>query len=128
MGFYNRQESGKPLKIRDEGVLLSNAVASIDFVGAGVIGSIVGEDVTETISGVPGTPVVASIGSGLTGDINDINKDFVIANTPISGTLKVFVGGARQKETEDYTVSGTTISFVLAPQTGSIILVDYSYL
>lgn len=62
-----------------------------------------------------------------TGSINDSNTVFTIANTPTSGSLKVFLNGARQRVTEDYTLSGTTITFINPPPTGSILLVDYRY-
>jgi uncharacterized surface anchored protein len=61
-----------------------------------------------------------------TGTINGINTVFTIASTPNpSGSLKVYVNGQRMRITEDYTVSGRTITFLIAPPTTSIILCDY---
>ncbi len=60
-----------------------------------------------------------------TGDIDDVNTDFVLANTPIAGSVKVFLNGIRYKVTEDYTISGATITFLTPPTTGDILLVDY---
>ena len=61
-----------------------------------------------------------------TGLVNGVNTDFELANTPIPTTsLKVYVNGSRMRITEDYTLSGTTITFITAPPTGSIILTDY---
>jgi len=60
-----------------------------------------------------------------TGDIDDINTDFVLANTPVSGSVKVFLNGIRQTVTTDYTISGATITFVTPPTSGDIILTDY---
>jgi hypothetical protein len=61
-----------------------------------------------------------------TGVVNGVNTDFVLSSTPTPSTsLKVFVNGQRFKITEDYTLSGTTITFVTAPPTSSIILCDY---
>ena len=61
-----------------------------------------------------------------TGTVNGTNTDFVLQNSinPPS-SLKVFVNGMRMRITEDYTLSGRTITFLTAPPTGSIILVDY---
>lgn len=59
------------------------------------------------------------------GTVNGTNTDFTIANTPVTGTLRVYVNGVRQKVTDDYTLSGTTITFVSAPLTDSKLLVDY---
>ena len=60
------------------------------------------------------------------GTVNGTNKDFDTNLSPSPATsLKVYVNGQRMRITEDYTLSGKTISFVIAPPTGSIILVDY---
>ncbi|HNU95497.1 MAG TPA: hypothetical protein PKK32_00825, partial [Candidatus Paceibacterota bacterium] len=47
----NREEKGRPVKIKDEGLTLVNNVASIDFTGDGVLGTAIGDDVTQTIPG-----------------------------------------------------------------------------
>jgi len=61
-----------------------------------------------------------------TGTVNGVNKTFVLANTPISGSVKVLVNGQRMKSGgEDYTISGSTITFNTAPPINSIILTDY---
>lgn len=62
-----------------------------------------------------------------TGTINGSNADFVIANTPTSGTLKVYRNGVRvlSGTGNGYTLSGTTISFTTAPVTGDAIRVEY---
>jgi len=61
-----------------------------------------------------------------TGTVNGVNTVFILANMPNPpSSVKVFVNGARMRITEDYTLSGKTITFVTAPPSGSIILVDY---
>ena len=61
-----------------------------------------------------------------TGTINGSNKAFTIKNPPNPVTsLKVYLNGQRMRTTEDYTFSGNTITFVTAPPTTSILLVDY---
>lgn len=62
-----------------------------------------------------------------TGTINGSNTDFTLAKVPVTGSLKVYRGGARQRVTEDYTFSGKTITFTIAPQVGEVLLVDYRY-
>lgn len=126
MSFNNQQECGNPISIFDEGVLLTSKATSIDFVGAGVSGSVVGGAVTETITGeaISYTNVV---GETPTGTIDGVNKEFTIAHTPIANTFKLYFNGLRQKETSDFTLSGTTITFVEAPMEGTNILVDYQY-
>jgi len=56
-----------------------------------------------------------------TGDGSE--TDFAVSYTP--GFLAVFLSGMRQKVTDDYTVTGTTISFVSAPKSGQKIIIDY---
>ena len=60
------------------------------------------------------------------GSVNGVNTDFVLGNSinPQS-SLKVFVNGQRMRLTTDYTFNVRTITFLTAPPTGSIILVDY---
>lgn len=60
------------------------------------------------------------------GTINGTNAVFTLANLPNPpSSVKVYRGGARQRITEDYTLSGATITFTIAPQVGEVILVDY---
>lgn len=60
------------------------------------------------------------------GTINSSNTIFTLANLPNpASSVKVYLNGVRQRVTEDYTLSGATITFVSAPPTGSILLVDY---
>lgn len=62
-----------------------------------------------------------------TGTINGSNKEFTIEKAPVTGSLKVFMNGARMRITEDYTFSGKTITFTVAPPSGSVLLVDYRH-
>lgn len=60
-----------------------------------------------------------------TGDIDDVNDTFTLANNPTASTVKVFLNGIRLQVTTDYTLSGTTLTFITPPSTGDILLVDY---
>jgi len=61
-----------------------------------------------------------------TGLINSSNKLFTTAHTYLTGFLAPYLNGVRQLITEDYTeTSPTTFTFVNAPITGDIVLVDY---
>lgn len=59
------------------------------------------------------------------GSINDVNTVFTLANTPVTGSVKVFLNGLRMKPTVDYNISGTTITFVTAPATSDTLIADY---
>lgn len=60
-----------------------------------------------------------------TGNINGSNVTFTLAYTPVTGTVKVYLDGQRMALTADYSISGTTITFVEAPVTGSVLQADY---
>ena len=59
------------------------------------------------------------------GTINGSTTVFTLANTPVAGTVKVYLNGLRQKVTTDYTISGATITYLSAPLTGDILTADY---
>lgn len=63
------------------------------------------------------------------GTVDGSNANFTLANSPTAGTERVFVNGIRMRSGagNDYTISGTTITFLTGaiPVTGDIILVDY---
>lgn len=61
------------------------------------------------------------------GSINGSNTTFTLANTPTSGTVKLYLNGVRQKSGagNDYTISTTTITMTTAPVSGDVLLVDY---
>jgi hypothetical protein len=61
------------------------------------------------------------------GDVNDVNTVFTLANTPVANTEEVFLNGLLQEpgSGNDYTISGATITFETAPNTGDRIIVSY---
>jgi hypothetical protein len=62
-----------------------------------------------------------------TGTVNGSNTTFTLANTPIAGTEQVFLNGLLQEPGagNDYTISGTTITYLTAPLAGDKIRVNY---
>jgi hypothetical protein len=60
-----------------------------------------------------------------TGSVNGVNVTFTLANTPVTGSVQVFLNGVRQKLTTDYTIATGTITFVTAPYTGDDVTVVY---
>ena len=61
------------------------------------------------------------------GTINSINTGFTLANTPVAGTVQVFLNGLLQAPGSglDYIISGTAITFTKAPHTGSDLYAHY---
>ena len=64
-----------------------------------------------------------------TGTPNGVITAFTLPKAPVSGTEKVYINGVRQQSgaSNDYTLSGKTITFVSAPPTGAKILSDFEY-
>lgn len=61
------------------------------------------------------------------GTVNGSNTTFTLSKTPIGGSLKLYVGGSRQRVTQDYTLSDRTITFIIPPVVGEILLADYRH-
>lgn len=60
------------------------------------------------------------------GSVNSSNVTFGLANTPVSGSLKLYRNGMRQKGGGvDYSISVATITMATAPETGDLLLADY---
>jgi len=61
------------------------------------------------------------------GTVNGSNTAFTLANTPTSGTEQVYLNGIQQEpgSGNDYTISGTAITYLTAPLTGDKIRVSY---
>lgn len=63
------------------------------------------------------------------GTVNGSNVTFTLANTPVSGSDEVYLNGLIQDSGggNDYTISGATITFATAPQSGDKIRCSYRY-
>ena len=61
------------------------------------------------------------------GSVNGTNTSFALANTPVAGSESVFLNGILQEpgSGNDYTISGSTITYLTAPVTGDRIRVSY---
>lgn len=61
------------------------------------------------------------------GTINGSNTAFTLANTPIAGTEMVFLNGLLQNPGagNDYTISGSAITYLTAPTTGDVLRATY---
>lgn len=61
------------------------------------------------------------------GSINGSNVTFTLANTPVSGSVHLYINGLRGKvgSGNDYTISGSTITMEYALATGETLIADY---
>jgi len=63
-----------------------------------------------------------------TGDLDGVDVTYTLANAPSpAGSLHLYLNGIRQKSGggNDYTLSGSTITFAVAPVSTDVILADY---
>lgn len=127
--------SGGDVEILDEGTPLTTAVTSIDFVGAGVTATAVGDAVTVTIPGggssgggilpvVDGAPPTTGqaawqvFATGTGASQNVTIPDTVLADA----TILVFSNGIRY-ETDEYSISGTVLTMTTTASGDSIEIV-----
>jgi len=61
------------------------------------------------------------------GDIDDVNKNFTLQNTPTLYSEHIYINGILQEELYDYTMSANTISFIESPWIGARIKCSYRY-
>lgn len=69
--------------------------------------------------------VVSATNEVPTGTINGSNKVFTISNSATNNEIVVTLNWVKQKETTDYTLSGTTLTFVDAPFVWALLEVYY---
>jgi len=58
------------------------------------------------------------------GEIDGVNKEFTLEDTPDLTSLEVYLNGVLQNS-DQITVAGKVITFTIAPYVGDIILIDY---
>lgn len=137
------------LRLKDGGITNAkiNASAAIDFSklaslatghilagNAGVVTDVtLSGDATISATGVL-TLTATALGSTHfvdkatpSGTIDGSNVTFTLASTPIVGSEHLYLNGILQNPGagNDYTISGTTITYLSAPITGSVLLVSY---
>lgn len=102
------------IAIYDDGVLLTNTVTSLDFVGAGVTANANGNAITVTINGGGGGGSTAGYQTRTyTG--NGVQANFTVSSGSTANSLIVTENGVVQTPDTDYTVSSTTLTFTTAP-------------
>lgn len=116
------------ISIYDHGVLLADDISSLDFEGAsGPTLGVLNGQLTQTFSGGGSAGYTyAEVPAGL---INGSNVTFTLAHVPAAPTVMIVeLNGAVQYQNAggDYTVSGSTITFLSAPVAGSTLVVYYS--
>lgn len=66
------------------------------------------------------------LGETPAGPVNGVNVTFTLINAP-NGGVALYKNGLRLVLTTSYTIVGKTITMVVAPAGGSVLLADYIY-
>ena len=79
------------------------------------------------VNGPDGITFASVQGEVPSGSVNNTNPTFTLAHSPTTGSEAVYLNGNRLTRggSNDYTITGTTITFNTPPKTGDKILVDY---
>ena len=95
----------------------------------------IGKTVSEAVSGAVAAASATTfydkqtIGSGITGSMDGVNKQFVLSHTPDANSEHVFLNGMLMNAggTVDYTIAADTITFSndMVPQSVDSLLVSY---
>ena len=140
-GQINLTRTNCPYPLAPNQIIVVQSVESYGGIVSAVLACYLLDSNGFTIDNTTSPPTLRLIGgsggSGInfadsevpSGLINGSNITFTTAHTPISGSTHLFRNGIRMLPTIDYTISGTSISFVngQTPQSGDILTVDYRY-
>src|ERR1035437_1928015 len=133
----NGSDSGSVVDVSKNGIVLNpyNRNLKIDTLSRSSSSSnttMVWDSVThkvayQTISGSLGLTASNFVFEEIpSGTINGSNPTFSLANTPIIGTVKLYLNGVRLAVADsDYTITGATITMITIPQTGDFFISDY---
>lgn len=137
-GIYTVNASGAPTRSADADTA-SDIADAVVYVSVGTANADTGwKLVTDNIT-LGTTPLVFTSLTGTgnltsgnfvfretpSGTINGSNTAFTLANTPTAGTETIYLNGLEQNVTTDYTISGSTITYLVAPISGDILRVSY---
>lgn len=119
-GLRVKQGTGGQVYIANSGGVLTPTTLSGD------VASVSDSGVVSLASGVvKATNYV--VREAPTGAVNGTNTTYTLANAPVAGTEQVYLNGILQEpgSGNDYTISGSTITYLTAPESGDRIRVTY---
>ena len=136
-GIYTVNASGAPTRATDADTA-ADIQDAVVYISEGTVNADTGwKLVTDSIT-LGTTPLVwtslsiagltsgnFSINETPSGAINGSNTGFTTGNTPTVWTVQVYLNGLLQAVTTDYTISGSTITYVVAPIAGDTLRVSY---
>jgi hypothetical protein len=93
-----------------------------------------GTNVTLTADSLGGVTIAAAGGTSVaftsetpSGTLNGTNTAFTLSATPTTGSLHLYLNGVEQVPTTDYTISSTTITYVVPPKSTDYMIAEYTH-
>jgi len=90
------------------------------------VGQSIKWDGTRWIPYTPAGGTTTSVYGEIPTDSGD-HTNFTLAHSPVSGTFRLYRGGARQNVTDDFTQTTTALVLNVALATGEVLQCDYDY-
>ena len=112
-GFHDNIASGNTTDVYASAFMAFQSSSNNSFTSGG----------TPVSNGV--NTVTGEVPSGL---INGTNTIFTLSHIPVSGSVTVYLNGLQQYAGTDFTSVGASITLAVAPNSGSVITVNYQYL
>lgn len=114
--------NGKLLIGNGSGFSLNNLTAGTNIT---IDNSVAGQITISSTGALSATNFVTN--ELVSGTIDGSNTAFTLANTPTSGTQRLYLNGIAlvPGAGNDYTISGANVTMLYAPQTGSVLEADY---
>lgn len=137
-GIYVVNDTGAPTRAKDADSA-SDIADAVTYVSKGTVNADTGwKLVTDNIT-LGTTPLVftALVSAFLSssslvrretpsGTINGTNVSYTLANSPVAGSEEVYLNGLLQTAGDDYTISGSTITYATALIAGDVLRVNYT--
>jgi len=123
-------QQGASLSYAKGSLLVSDASGNLQTLAVGTDGYALVADSSQSLGVKWASTMTGSFADNETpsGTVDGSNKTFTLANSPSpADSLMLFVNGVFQTSGEDYSLSGDTITFTVAPPSGSIIRAFYRY-
>lgn len=137
-GIYTINASGAPTRALDADSA-SKIADAVVYVSEGTTNAetgwkLVTDSITLGTTALVFTPLTVAwltssslvINETPSGAINGSNVSFTLANTPVVWSVAVYLNGLLQTVSDDYTISGSTITYTVAPIAGDVLKVKYT--
>jgi len=98
------------------------ATTSFDGTASGLVATTVQAAIEEVKAKTSGASYVRETP---TGTVDGVNADFALSQAAFAGTVQVYLNGLLQEPTDDYTLSGQTVTMLAAPLAGDKVRVIY---